>query len=74
MAEALSRDQTLERILDEKRAQGYRIESHSDTEAVVSMRGRRRFFNLLGGEDQRYRLSFDERGHASSRRIEAAAG
>jgi hypothetical protein len=73
MAETLSRDQTLERILDEKRAQGYRIESHNETEAVVSMKGRRRLFNLFGGEDQRYRLSFDEQGHVSSRRIELAA-
>jgi hypothetical protein len=73
MAEAVSTDETLERILDEKRAQGYRIESHNDNEAVVSMRGRRRFFNLLSGEAQRYRLSFDEQGQASSRRIEAVA-
>jgi hypothetical protein len=73
MAEALSRDQTLERTLAGKRAQGYRIESHNDTEAVLSIRGRRRFFNLLGGEEQRYRLSFDEQGAASSRRIEVAA-
>jgi hypothetical protein len=73
MAQAPSRDETLERILGEKRAQGYRIESHNDTEAVLSMRGRRRLFNLLGGEDQRYLLSFDEQGHASSRRIESAA-
>jgi hypothetical protein len=70
MAEALSRDQKLERALGEKRAQGYRIESSNDTEAVLSMRGRRRFFNLFGGEDVRYRLSFDEQGSASSRRIE----
>jgi hypothetical protein len=34
------------------------------------MRGRRRFFNLFRGEDARYRLSFDEEGHASSRAIE----
>jgi hypothetical protein len=69
MAEALSRDQELERTLQEKRAQGYRIESHNDTEAVLSMKGRRRFFNLLRGDDLRYRLTFDEHGHASSRAI-----
>jgi hypothetical protein len=69
MAEALSRDQELERTLQEKRAQGYRIESHNDTEAVLSMKGRRRFFNLLRGDDLRYRLTFDEQGHASSRAI-----
>jgi len=73
MAEALSRDQKLERTLDKKRAQGYRLESRNDTEAVLSMRGRRRFFNLLHGHDERYLLSFDEQGHASSRRIEGAA-
>jgi hypothetical protein len=70
MAEALSREEKLERTLDEKRAQGYRIESHNNHEAVLSMRGRRRFFNLFRGEDVRYLLSFDEQGHASSRRIE----
>jgi hypothetical protein len=73
MAEAPSRDETLERILDEKRSQGYQIESHNDTEAVLSIRGRRRFFNLVGGAEQRYRLSFDDKGHASSRRIELEA-
>ncbi len=73
MAEALSRDQKLEQTLDEKRAQGYLIESHDDTEAVLSMRGRRRFFNLFRGDEERYLLSFDEQGHASSRRIELAA-
>jgi hypothetical protein len=73
MAEALSRDQRLERTLDEKRAQGYQIESQNDTEAVLSMRGQRRFFNLFRGNDVRYLLSFDEQGHASSRRIDLAA-
>lgn len=73
MAEALSRDQELERTLDEKRAQGYQVESQNDVEAVLSMRGRRRFLNLFRGNDVRYLLSFDERGHASSRRIELAA-
>ena len=71
MAEALlSRKQELERTLHGKRAQGYRIESHDDTQAVLLMRSRRRFFNLLRGHDVRYRLSFDELGHASSRMIE----
>ena len=70
MAEALTRDQELERTLKEKRAQGYRVESHNDTEAVLSMKGRRRFFNLLRGEEVRYRLSFDEAGHATSRSID----
>ena len=70
MAEALlTRNQEIERTLKKKRAQGYRIESHDDTQAVLLDRGRRRFFNLLRGDDFRYRLSFDEHGHASSRAI-----
>ena len=69
MAEALSRNQELERTLESKREQGYRIESHDDTEAVLLMRGRRRFFNLVRGAEERYRLTFDDRGHASSRTI-----
>jgi hypothetical protein len=72
MAEALrSREKELDRTLAGKRAQGYRIESQDDTQAVLVMRSRRRFFNLLRGHDVRYRLSFDEQGHASSRRIES---
>lgn len=69
MADALSRDQKLERTLLGKREQGYRIESHDDTQAVLVMKGRRRFFNLLRGGEERYRLTFDEHGHASSRAI-----
>ena len=71
MAEALlTRNQELEQTLQAKRAQGYRIESHDETEAVLLIRGRRRFLNLLRGDELRYRLSFDELGHASSRAIE----
>ena len=70
MAEALlTRNQEIERTLQKKLAQGYRIESQNDTQAVLLDRGRRRFFNLLRGDDVRYQLSFDEHGHASSRAI-----
>jgi hypothetical protein len=70
MAEALlTRNQEIERTLQQKRTQGYRIESHNDTQAVLLIRGRRRFFNLVHGDDLRYRLTFDEHGHASSRAI-----
>jgi hypothetical protein len=72
MAETLSRDQEIERTLQSKREQGYRIESHDDTQAVLLMKGRRRFFNRVGGHDERYRLTFDEQGHASSRKVEVA--
>jgi hypothetical protein len=34
------------------------------------MKGRRRFFNLVRGDEIRSRLSFDEVGHATSRSID----
>ena len=69
---ALPRKQEIERALDEKRAQGYRIESQNETEAVLWMRGPRRFFNLFRGDELRYLLSFDQHGRATSRRVELA--
>ena len=70
----LSRNEELEQTLKAKRAQGYRIESQDDKQAVLLMRGRRRFFNLFRGTDIRYRLSFDKQGNATSRKIEAQVG
>ena len=73
MAEAVqSREQVLESALVGKRAQGYRIESHDDKQAVLLMRKRRRFFNLRQGGEERYLLSVDEHGQSTSRRIELA--
>lgn len=67
-----SRGQALESALVGKRAQGYRIESHDDRQAVLLMRKRRRFFNLRQGGEERYLLSVDEHGQSTSRKIELA--
>jgi hypothetical protein len=69
----LSRREEFEQTLQAKRAQGYRIESQDDTQAVLLGKTRRRFFNLLGGDDVRYLLSFNEHGRAISRKIESEA-
>jgi hypothetical protein len=66
----LSRQEEFDQTLREKRAQGYRIESQDDTQAVLLGKSRRRFFNLLGGNDVRYLLSFNEHGRTTTRRIE----
>ena len=67
MAEAdRSKEQTLEQALDGKRAQGYRIESQDGIQAVLLMASRRRFFNLRRGDDERYLLSVDEHGRATT--------
>jgi hypothetical protein len=67
----LSRQEEFEQTLRAKRAQGYRIESQDDTQAVLLGKSRRRFFNLLGGDDVRYLLSFNEHGRTTTRRIES---
>jgi hypothetical protein len=74
MTEPHAREQEIERTLEGKRAQGYRVEARDDTTALLLMRGRRRFFKQMRGHDERYRLTFDELGHASSQKVEVAAG
>jgi hypothetical protein len=69
MAEALSRNEKRERTLQSKREQGYRIESQDEKHAVISIQGRRRFFNLFPGVDERHQLTFDQDGNARSRTI-----
>jgi hypothetical protein len=62
------RKQELARTLEAKLAQGYRIESQSDTRAVLQMGKRRRWFGLFSGVKLTYDIAVDEHGHASSRR------
>ena len=51
-----------------KIAQGYEVESRSDTEAVLVTRGRRRMFRpSIGGKRQR--VSLNEHGRLSARRL-----
>lgn len=66
-----SRQQEFEQTLEAKCAQGYRIESQGETEAVLLAKSRRRFFKLLGGHDVRYLLSVNEHGRATTRKIES---
>jgi len=58
--------QELAEMLTEKIAQGYEVESQSDTEAVLVTRGRRRRFRqTVAGKRQR--VSIDEQGRLSIR-------
>jgi hypothetical protein len=58
----------LARILEQKDAQGYRIESQTETAAVLTMGTRRLWFGLFSGTLLKYDLAVDEHGHANSRR------
>jgi hypothetical protein len=64
------RKQELARTLDTKLAQGYQIESQEGTNAVLLRPGRRHWFGLRPGLTVRCLISVDERGHATSRKIE----
>jgi hypothetical protein len=58
----------LARTVKAKLAQGYKLESQGDTDAVLLMRRPRRWF-VFAGESKRYQIAVDEHGHASSRKI-----
>jgi hypothetical protein len=62
------RKQELARTLEAKVAQGYQVESRTDTHAVLRMGARRRWFGVLPGTMSTYDIAVDERGHTSSRR------
>jgi hypothetical protein len=51
-------------MLEVKLGQGYLIESQCDTEAVLFIRGRRRWFGLFAGSGEGVRqiISVDEQG------------
>ena len=60
--------QELARTLRTKRAQGYEVESETDTKAVLVMKGRRRWFGLSSTPSVRYEVTV-EGGRARSRRL-----
>jgi hypothetical protein len=62
------RKQELARSLQAKVAQGYRVESQNDTQAVLEMGTRRRWLGLFGGTKMTYDIGVDEYGRTSSRR------
>ena len=69
-----TRQRQLAVILAAKLEQGYKIESHSDTEAVVVIRGPKRWFGLLPhGPSTRQRISFDDQGRLQTRGLKPPA-
>ena len=64
-----ARKEQLSRTLYQKLAQGFEIESESETKAVVVMKGRRRWFGLANAPSARHEVTVDEAGNATSRRL-----
>jgi hypothetical protein len=65
------RKQKLADTLLKKIEQGYKVESQTDTDAILVTKGRpRRWFGLVeGGPDTRQTISIDEQGSSSSRSL-----
>ena len=64
------RKQRLAEVLVTKTAQGYRIESQTDTDATIMMQGRRRWFGLVGSSTENRQItSIDEQGRARTRAL-----
>jgi hypothetical protein len=61
--------ETLARTLEEKLKQGFTVESETETQAVLVMKGRRRWFGLTNSPSVRYEVSVDQAGRATSRRL-----
>ena len=61
------RKQEFARTLQSKVAQGYEIESQSDTRAVLVMKSRRRMFGLSNKPSNKTEIWIDETGQARSR-------
>ena len=59
--------QELERVIQARVVQGYRVESLSGDRAVLSINGRKRLFGLRGGEEQRTEITIGEHGRAVTR-------
>ena len=59
--------QELARALEVKVAQGHTIESQTDTEAVLMIKGNRRLFRP--SNDSRQVVSVDEGGHVSFKKV-----
>ena len=59
----------LARVIQARTSQGYRIESASETRAVLVCKGRKRLFGLRHGEDHRTELTMGEHGRVVTRNI-----
>jgi hypothetical protein len=59
----------LARVIEARVLQGYRVESLSETQAILAVKGRKRFFGLRAGEEQRTELRMGEHGRVTTRNL-----
>jgi len=59
----------LARVIEARAVQGYRVESLSETRAVLVVNGRKRFFGLRSGVPQRSEVTINDDGRAVTRNM-----
>jgi hypothetical protein len=59
----------LTRVIQARVVQGYRVESLSETRAVLVVKGRKRFLGLRHGDDQKTELTMGEHGRVVTRNL-----
>ena len=57
----------LARVVEARAVLGYRVESLTETRAVLVVKGRKRLFGMRGGVDQKTEVTINEEGQAVTR-------
>ena len=55
------------RVVEARAVLGYRVESLTETRAVLVVKGRKRLFGMRGGVDQKTEVTINEEGQAVTR-------
>jgi hypothetical protein len=66
-APAIDPKDELARVIEARAVLGYRVESLSETRAVLVVKGRKRLFGMRGGADQRTELTLNGEGRVVTR-------
>ena len=59
----------LARVIEARILYGYKVESLSETRAVLVVKGKKRYFGMRSGQDQRSEVTINEEGRAVTRNI-----
>jgi hypothetical protein len=57
----------LARVVEARTVLGYKVESLSETRAVLVVKGRKRLFGMRGGQDHRTEVTINDEGQAVKR-------
>jgi hypothetical protein len=64
-----SNNAELKRVIEARVVMGYRVESLSETRAVLVVNGRKRMFGMRGGDEKRTEVTINDQGRAITRNL-----